>query len=100
MMRRFTYDHKKAFKSQLFIEEDGFMTDGKKSPWRAMALVSIISSYVVGGTVIGVFLGLWLGNQFGAKPFFLILFLMLGLGTGFYGVFNVIKPFLGDDKEK
>ncbi|WP_332692005.1 AtpZ/AtpI family protein [Halalkalibacter lacteus] len=75
------------------------MTDGKRSPWRAMALVSIISSYVVGGTVGGVFLGLWLGNQFGAKPFFLITCLLLGLSTGFYGVYKAVEPFLGDGKE-
>ncbi|WP_227937038.1 AtpZ/AtpI family protein [Alkalihalobacillus deserti] len=76
------------------------MSDGKRSPWRAMGLVSIISSYVVGGVVGGVLTGLWLGNQFGAKPFFLIVFLLLGLSMGFYGVVKVIKPFLGDDKDK
>ncbi|TWI59786.1 AtpZ/AtpI family protein [Halalkalibacter nanhaiisediminis] len=76
------------------------MSDGKRSPWRAMALVSIISSYVVGGAVGGVFTGLWLGNQFGAKPFFLISCLLLGLFTGFYGVYKSVKPFLGDGKEQ
>ncbi|KHF38346.1 AtpZ/AtpI family protein [Halalkalibacter okhensis] len=75
------------------------MTNGKRSPWRAIVLVSTISSYVVGGTVGGVFLGLWLGNQFGAKPFFLITCLFLGLSTGLYGVYSAVKPFLGDGKE-
>ncbi|GAE27231.1 hypothetical protein JCM9140_3359 [Halalkalibacter wakoensis JCM 9140] len=75
------------------------MTDGKRSPWRAIVLVSIISSNVVGGTVGGVFLGLWLGNLFGLKPFFLITCLFLGLSAGLYGVFHAVKPFLGDDKE-
>lgn len=75
------------------------MSEDKRSPWRAMALVSTITSYIVGGTVGGVFTGLWLGNQFGAKPFFLIVFLLLGLGMGFYGVYKVVEPFLGDGKE-
>lgn len=74
------------------------MTDGKRSPWRAMVLVSIISSYIVGGTVSGVFIGIWLGDQFGAKPFFLITCLLLGLGVGFYGVYKAIEPFIGDGK--
>ena len=76
------------------------MSDGRRSPWRAMVLVSIISSYVVGGVLGGVFLGLWLGSRFGAKPFFLISFLLLGLCTGFYGIYRTIQPFLGDDAEK
>ncbi|NEU30405.1 AtpZ protein [bacterium LRH843] len=73
------------------------MSSEKRSPWRAMALVSIISSYVIGGVVGGVFLGKWLGEYFGAKPFFLIISLLLGLGMGFYGIFRAIQPFLGDD---
>jgi ATP synthase protein I len=75
-----------------------FMSTGKRNPWRAMALVSIISSYVVGGVVAGVFTGLWLGNQFGAKPVFLIVSILIGLGVGFYGVMKTIEPFLGDDE--
>ncbi|MCK0470042.1 AtpZ/AtpI family protein [Halalkalibacter sp. APA_J-10(15)] len=66
---------------------------------RTMALVSTISSYIVGGTVGGVFIGLWLGNQFGAKPFFIIAFLLLGLGTGFYGVYKTVEPFLGEGQK-
>lgn len=73
------------------------MANGKRNPWRAMALVSIISSYVVGGVVGGVFLGLWLGNRFGAKPIFLVGSLFIGLSAGFYGVFRTIQPFLGDE---
>ncbi len=73
------------------------MSNNNRNPWRAMALLSIISSYLVGGVVGGVFIGLLLGNQFGAKPLFLIVFLLLGLGVGFYGVFKSVKPFLGDD---
>ncbi|WP_062052043.1 AtpZ/AtpI family protein [Bacillus sp. JCM 19034] len=77
------------------------MTDDQKGNriWRTMGLVSTISSYIVGGTVGGVFIGLWLGNQFGAKPFFIITFLLLGLGTGFYGVYKAVEPFLGEGQK-
>ncbi|ERN51923.1 MULTISPECIES: AtpZ/AtpI family protein [Alkalihalophilus] len=74
------------------------MSNGKRNPWRAMALVSVISSYVVGGVVAGVFTGLWLGNRLGAKPVFLIVSILIGLGVGFYGVMKTIEPFLGDDE--
>lgn len=75
------------------------MSEGRKSPWRAIGLVSIVSSYVVGGVVGGVVFGLWLGNRFGAKPFFIIVFLLCGLASSFYGVFRTIQPFLGDDED-
>lgn len=77
-----------------------FMSSRKRSPWRAMMLVSVISSYVIGGVLGGVFLGLWLGDRFGAKPFFLIISLLAGLVTCFYSIFKTIQPFLGDDDEK
>ncbi|WP_100374182.1 AtpZ/AtpI family protein [Bacillus sp. FJAT-45037] len=73
------------------------MSTNKRNPLRAMALVSIISSYIVGGVFMGVFAGLWLGDQFGAKPFFLVISVLSGLGVGFYGVMKTIEPFLGDD---
>ena len=60
------------------------MPDNKRNPWRAMVLVSVISSYVIGSVLAGVFIGLWLGDRFGAKPFFLIVSLLVWLGVGFY----------------
>lgn len=76
------------------------MSEGKRSPWRAMAVVSVISSYIVGGVLGGVYLGLWLGDRFGAKPFFIIVSLFIGLGTSFYGIIKTIQPFLGDNDKK
>lgn len=76
----------------------GIDMTGKRSPWRAMALVSIISSNIVGGVVGGVFLGLWIDRRFETEPIFLIVCLLLGLVTGFYGVMKAIEPFLGDKK--
>ncbi|ADC49436.1 atpZ [Alkalihalophilus pseudofirmus OF4] len=74
------------------------MSNEKRNPLRAMALVSIISSYIVGGVVMGIFIGLFLGNRFGAMPIFLVISVLSGLGIGFYGVMKTIEPFLGDDE--
>ncbi|MET3507360.1 AtpZ/AtpI family protein [Halalkalibacter oceani] len=76
------------------------MPDHKRSPWRAMVLVSIISSYIVGGVIGGVFFGIWLDSKFSTQPLFLISFLLLGLATGLYGTYRTIQPFLGDDAKK
>jgi ATP synthase protein I len=69
-----------------------------RNPMRAFALVSIITSYVVGGVVGGLFLGLWLDKLFGLEPLFLIICLLAGLGTGTYGIYKAVQPFLGDDQ--
>lgn len=76
------------------------MPDNRRNPWRAMVLVSIISSYIVGGVIGGVFIGLWLDSKFATQPLFLICFLLLGLSTGLYGTYRAIQPFLGDDAKK
>jgi F0F1-type ATP synthase assembly protein I len=73
------------------------MPPRSKSPWRAIGLVSVISSYIVGGAVTGMLIGRFLDNMLGTEPILLILFLLLGLGSGFYGVFKVVQPYLGDD---
>ena len=64
--------------------------------WKTAGLVSMISSCLVGGVVGGLFLGLWFDRKLGTMPWFLIIFLFVGLLTGCYGMYKVIQPFLGD----
>lgn len=67
-----------------------------KQTMRALALMSTISSYLLGSILVGVFGGKWLDSYFGTNSLFLILGLFLGLGTGAYGVIMVIRHFLKD----
>ncbi|WZY00161.1 AtpZ/AtpI family protein [Bacillus sp. FSL W7-1360] len=64
---------------------------------RAYVLVSIITSYVIGGTFGGLFLGRWLDQVFGVEPIFLISCLLLGMCVSSYAIYKAIQPFLGDD---
>lgn len=64
---------------------------------RALALMSTISSYLIGSILIGLFGGRWLDNYFGTNSIFLIIGLFLGIGTGAYGVISAVKHFLGED---
>ncbi|MBM0065848.1 AtpZ/AtpI family protein [Alkalicoccobacillus gibsonii] len=73
------------------------MPKGKSTLLKTAGLVSMITSCLIGGTVGGLFFGLWLDSQIGTKPLFLIIFLLLGLLTGCYGTFQLIRPHLGDD---
>ncbi|MCM2675963.1 AtpZ/AtpI family protein [Alkalicoccobacillus plakortidis] len=74
------------------------MPKQKSNLWKTAGLVSMISSCLVGGLVGGVFIGLWLDRQLGTMPWFLIIFLFVGLLTGCYGMYKVVQPFLGDDE--
>ncbi|QOY37242.1 AtpZ/AtpI family protein [Anaerobacillus isosaccharinicus] len=67
-----------------------------KQTMRALTLMSTISSYLLGSILVGVFGGRWLDSYFGTNSLFLILGLLLGLGTGSYGVIMVIRHFLKD----
>ncbi|KQL58917.1 AtpZ protein [Alkalicoccobacillus plakortidis] len=70
-----------------------------KNPMRAFMLVSTILSCVIGGTVGGLFLGIWLDKLLNASPVFLIICLLVGMLTSIYSISKVVQPFLGDDNE-
>lgn len=60
---------------------------------RALALMSTISSYLLGSILVGVFGGRWLDSHFGTNSLFLIIGLFIGIGTGTFGVVMVVKHF-------
>lgn len=65
---------------------------------RAVALMSTISSYLMGSILLGLFGGKWLDGYFGTNSVFLVIGLFLGIGTGAYGVIQAVKHFLGEDR--
>lgn len=69
-----------------------------KQTMRAAALMSTISSYLMGSILVGIFGGRWLDRYFETNSLFLILGLFLGIGTGVYGVIQVVRHFLGEDR--
>ena len=71
--------------------------NGKRNLWHSSVLVSAILSSIVGSIVGGVLLGYWLDEQFDTTPIFVLIGLLMGISTGFYGVVRAVKPFLGDD---
>ena len=76
------------------------MNDPKRlrQTMRAVALMSTISSYLIGSILIGLFGGRWLDSYFGTHSVFLIVGLFLGIGTGSYGVIQAVRHFLGEDR--
>lgn len=50
--------------------------------------------------MLGVAAGLWLDSKFDTRPVLVIVGLLLGLLTAFYGVYRMLLPFIGSRKEK
>lgn len=69
-----------------------------KSPLQAMALYSAILSQLVGSVLIGTFTGMWLDGQFGTAPFFLIIFLLIGMVAGVWTMLQTVRKFESGDK--
>ncbi len=62
-----------------------------------MALTSGILSQLVGGPLVGILIGTWLDDQFSTKPLFLVLMLLLGMGSGTYGTIHLVRKYTGDE---
>lgn len=73
------------------------MSRKPRHPLRAMALMSIILSQLVGSILIGLFFGKWLDAQVGTEPLFLVLGLLLGLGTGTYAMLRSVRQFFSGE---
>ena len=64
----------------------------------ALRLVGI-GWYIGVSIVLGVLGGLWLDNKFHTKPILVIVGLILGIIVAFYGVFIMLKPFIGNKRD-
>ncbi|WP_042463563.1 AtpZ/AtpI family protein [Neobacillus dielmonensis] len=69
------------------------MQQNNRNPFRAMALMSAITSQLVGSILIGIFSGRWLDRHWGTEPIFLIIGLLAGLAAGTYSMLRTIRHF-------
>ncbi|WP_442596904.1 AtpZ/AtpI family protein [Neobacillus sp. D3-1R] len=73
------------------------MSQKKRHPMQAMALMSAILSQLVGSVLIGIFSGRWVDQKIGTEPLFLILGLLIGLATGIYAMLRLIQHFFSGE---
>ncbi|MDQ0244872.1 F0F1-type ATP synthase assembly protein I [Bacillus fengqiuensis] len=73
------------------------MSRKPRHPLQAMALMSMILSQLVGSILIGLFFGKWLDAQVGTEPLFLVLGLLIGLGTGVYAMLRSVRQFFSGE---
>ncbi len=69
------------------------MRPNSKNPFKAMALMTAITSQLVGSILVGIFGGRWLDRQIGTEPLFLVIGLLLGLAAGVYATIHTVQKF-------
>ncbi|WP_134702508.1 AtpZ/AtpI family protein [Ammoniphilus sp. YIM 78166] len=67
-----------------------------QSSWKAVSLVSLIGTNLVICTLLGVWLGRRLDEQWGTAPWMLVMGVLLGMAVGVLVTIPVMKRFLGD----
>lgn len=73
------------------------MSPPRKNSFYGLAIGSAILSQIVGGPLIGLFIGRWVDNLLSTTPLFLVIGLLLGLGAGVYGTIHYVREITGDE---
>ena len=71
--------------------------EGKKA-YTQMAYASSIGIGMVLAIFGGLFLGNWLDKKLGTTPFFMFLFLLMGIVAGFRSLYLLIRQYFKDEK--
>ena len=58
-----------------------------------------VGFFVACSIILGVIGGRWLDSKFDSEPLWLIVGLFLGLIVAFYGMYVMLRPFLGDKND-
>ncbi len=69
---------------------------------RSLAALGVagIGFFIAGSIILGLLGGLWLDSKLNSEPFFLIAGLILGIVVAFFGVYNMIRPFITNKQDK
>jgi F0F1-type ATP synthase assembly protein I len=89
-----------AFCTKLLIPiwRDERLHGNKRNPMKAMALMTTITSQLVGFILIGIFGGMWLDERSHLSPLFLVIGLLLGLFVGVYTTISLIKRYFKENQ--
>ena len=68
--------------------------------WVAALRLTGVGFFIASCIVLGIIAGLWLDNKLDTKPIFVIAGLVLGIVVAFYGVYQMLLPFIGNKRNK
>ena len=60
---------------------------------RGLATMASMGIQMVAATFIGLVIGIYLDRFLGTKPWFTIIFLLLGIGAGFRNIYEMAKKY-------
>ena len=72
---------------------------GMRRRLAALGLLGV-GFYVSAAIILGVVAGRWLDDKLGSEPFWVIVGLVLGVVAAFYGVYAMLRPFIGDRRNR
>ena len=70
------------------------------SRWVAALRLTGVGFFIAACILLGTFVGLWLDGKLNTKPLFMIGGLVVGLVVAAYGVYQMIRPLMGDKQDK
>ncbi len=68
--------------------------------WQAALNLIGVGWFVGVSLLLGVLGGLWLDSEFGSKPLFVIVGLILGIIVAAYGVYRMLLPLIRNRQDK
>ncbi len=68
--------------------------------WQAALNLIGVGWFVGVSLLLGVLGGLWLDSEFGSKPLFVIVGLILGIIVATYGVYRMLLPLIRNRQDK
>ncbi len=76
------------------------MSDNKNQFYRSLMFASSLGIAMVAAILIGLFIGYQLDKWLGTSPWFTLIFLVLGIISGFRNIFILSKRAMKDDDDQ
>jgi ATP synthase protein I len=68
-------------------------------PWLTALSLSGLGFYIAGAIILGIVGGRWVDSKLNTNPLWLIIGLILGIVVAVTGTYNMLKPFLENNKK-